>query len=105
MMLMLPRSLEQAARAVSPASARACARPSMHLGMNCRMAHLATSHRMGFFGRSLHPVLGQILPQAQGPNQRGLGLVLGDSSSLQRARSRLALPAPLFVRLPIGHLE
>src|SRR5438874_12059786 len=95
MMLMPPRSLEQAARAVSQPSARAC----MHLGMNRRMAHLATSHRMGFFGRILQPVLGQILPQAQGPNQCGLGLGPGDSSSANERGSRFTLPAPLLVRL------
>src|SRR5262245_5177691 len=75
MMLMLPMSVEQAARAASPASAR------MHFGMNCRMAHLATTPPDRILGqipdRILHPVLGQILPNPTLPINVVVTLALG----------------------------
>src|SRR6266581_194126 len=105
MMLMLPRSLEQAARAVSPASARACTRPCMHLGMNCRMAHLATSYRMRFLVGFFIQFLARFCRKLRGRINMVLALVLGIVPHCNERGSRLALPAPLLVRLPISHLE
>src|SRR5215475_10586287 len=90
MMLMLPRSVEQPARTVSPATARA----RRYLGMNCCMAHLATMHRTRFSAEFFIRFLARFC-------RKPTGIVPHSNES----RSRLALPAPLFVRLPIGHLE
>src|SRR5882757_9809736 len=100
MMLMLPSSVEQAARAVSPASTRICNKTCMHLGMNCRMAHLVITIGWNSWSDSSSGSWPDFAASL-----RGRSTWPWDSSTPKKRRSRLALPAPFFVRLPIGHLE